>query len=75
MASILKTAIDVSQAEPEITFDPYPRRIGLQWRVIATYRGGRKEQIIGFATQAEAIEWLASEGCQAWGMARLIARS
>ena len=28
MASILKTAIDLSQAEPEITFDPYPLGLG-----------------------------------------------
>ena len=44
MASILKAAIDLSQAEPEITFDPYPRRIGLQWRVIATYRAAKKSK-------------------------------
>jgi len=64
----------MAQPEPEITFDPFPRRIGLEWRVIATYQNGQKEHITGFASQAEALEWLASNSCQAWRMARLIAR-
>jgi hypothetical protein len=46
----------------------------MQWRVIATHPSGQKEHIIGFATEAEAIDWLASKGSQAWRMARLIAR-
>jgi hypothetical protein len=46
----------------------------MQWRVIATPPSGQKEHIIGFATEAEAINWLASKGSQAWRMARLIAR-
>jgi hypothetical protein len=46
----------------------------MQWRVIATHPSGQKEYIIGFATKAVAIDWLASKGSQAWRMARLIAR-
>jgi len=64
----------VTEIEPEITFHPYPRRIGLQWRVIATLPNGQKEQISGFESHAEAVEWLASDSCQAWCIARLIAR-
>lgn len=64
----------MTQIEPEITFDPYPRRIGLQWRVIATLPSGQKEHISGFESKAEAVEWLASDGSQAWRTARLIAR-
>ena len=64
----------MASTDHEITFDPYPRRIGAQWRVIATHSSGQKEHITGFASEREAIEWLASKGCQAWRMARLIAR-
>jgi hypothetical protein len=64
----------MAQPEPEISFDPFPRKIGLEWRVIATHSSGQNKHITGFATEAEAIEWLVSKGCQGWGMARLIAR-
>ncbi len=64
----------MAQLKSEIVFDPNPRRIGLQWRVVATHSNGQKEHISGFADQAEALEWLASNSCQAWRMARLIAR-
>ena len=65
---------DVARTEPEIIFEPRPRRIGLEWRVIATHSGGQKEHIAGFANEAEAMQWLASNSSQAWRMARLIAR-
>ncbi len=61
-------------AAPEIRFEPRPRRIGMQWRVVATYANGQKGQITGFASEAEAVAWLASDACEAWRMARLIAR-
>jgi hypothetical protein len=64
----------MDQPEPEIIFEPRPRRIGMQWRVVAIYSNGQKEHISGFADQAEALEWLASDSCQAWRLARLIAR-
>ena len=65
---------DIAQTEREMTFEPKPRRIGLEWRVIATYPGGQKEHIAGFANESEAIQWLASNSCQTWRMARLAAR-
>jgi hypothetical protein len=64
----------VTQIEPQIIYDPYPRRIGLQWRVIATLPNGQKEHISGFESKAEAAEWLASDSSQAWRIARLMAR-
>ena len=51
---------NMAQTKPEMTFEPEPRRIGLEWRVIATYPGGQKEHITGFANEAEAMQWLAS---------------
>lgn len=64
----------MDQPEPEIIFDPLPRRIGMQWRVVATHSNGQREHIAGFADQAEALKWLASNSCQAYRLARLIAR-
>ncbi len=66
----------MSSSDREIIFEfeAKPLRIGLEWRVIATYPSGQKEQITGFASEAEAIGWLASKGSQAWRMARFIAR-
>ena len=64
----------MAQTKPEIIFEPKPRRIGLEWRVVATYPSGQKEHIAGFASEAEATEWLASNSSQAWRMARLMAR-
>ncbi len=60
--------------KPEIAFEPKPRRIGLEWRVIASYPSGQKEHITGFASEAEAVAWLESNSSQAWRVARLMAR-
>ena len=57
----------------EIIFEPKPRKIGREWRVVATYPSGQKEHITGFASEGEAIEWLASKSSQVWRMARFIA--
>ncbi|MGO9683446.1 MAG: hypothetical protein ACLPTZ_12820 [Beijerinckiaceae bacterium] len=48
----------------EIIFEPKPRKIGREWRVVATYPSGQKEHITGFASEGEAIEWLASKSSQ-----------
>jgi hypothetical protein len=53
-----------------VTFDPKPQRSGTGWYVVATYPDGRQEHILGFKTEAEAVEWLASSRCQAWLKAR-----
>ena len=42
--------------------------------MVAIHSNGQKEHISGFADQAEALEWLASNSCQVWRVARLMAR-
>jgi hypothetical protein len=64
----------MTSTDHEIVFEPKPRKIGLEWRVIATYSSGQEEHITGFSSERAAIEWLASNACQTWRMARLIAR-
>ena len=51
---------NMAQPKSEIVFDPEPRKIGLQWRVVVIHSNGQKEHISGFADRAEALEWLAS---------------
>ncbi len=50
-----------------VTFDPKPIRIGGAWGLVATHAlSGQQEHIVGFHTETEAEEWLASKGCKAW---------
>jgi hypothetical protein len=58
------------KSDPKITFEPRPLKVGTEWHVVATYPRGQKEHIAGFHSEAEAIEWIASESCQAWLRAR-----
>jgi hypothetical protein len=51
----------------EVAFDPEPIRAGVVWGLVATHAlSGQQEHIIGFHSETEAREWLASEGCKAW---------
>jgi hypothetical protein len=60
----------MAKNDPKITFEPKPLKVGPEWHVVATYPRGQKEHITGFHSEAEAIEWIAGEGCQAWLRAR-----
>jgi hypothetical protein len=52
-----------SMAKPagEITLSPQPVKFGAQWHVVGTYPGGQQEHITGFKTQADALDWIATE--------------
>jgi hypothetical protein len=50
-----------------VTFNPRPIRLGLAWGLVATHAlSGQQEHIVGFHTETEAKEWLASKGYRAW---------
>ena len=50
-----------------VTFDPKPIRLGVAWGLVATHAlSGQQEHIVGFHSETEAKEWLASKGCKAW---------
>jgi hypothetical protein len=51
----------------KVTFDPQPIRVGVAWGLVATHAlSGQQEHIVGFHTETEAKEWIASKGCKAW---------
>ena len=51
----------------EVTFKPKPILVGAAWALVATHAlSGQREQVIGFYSETEAKEWLASKGCKAW---------
>jgi len=51
----------------KVTFNPKPIRLGLAWGLVATRAlSGQQENIVGFHTETEAKEWLASKGYRAW---------
>ncbi|HTV27910.1 MAG TPA: hypothetical protein VMF32_09020 [Xanthobacteraceae bacterium] len=42
------------------------RSFGGSWQLIATHPSGHQEDIAGFHTETEAIDWLSSSACAAW---------
>jgi hypothetical protein len=50
----------------EVTFDPRPINVGVEWCIVATYPSGKKEHIAGFRSDEDAREWFAGRGRQAW---------
>jgi hypothetical protein len=56
-----------------VTFNPRPILVGAAWALVATHAlSGQREQFIGFHSETEAKEWLASKGCKAWLGPRII---
>jgi hypothetical protein len=54
-----------------VTFDQRPIRNGGTWALLAVHGlSGQREDVVGFHCAEEAIEWLGSNGCQAWLRAR-----
>ena len=45
----------------EITLAAQPVKVGAQWHVVGTYPGGQQEHITGFKTEADALDWIATE--------------
>ena len=51
----------------KVRFDQSPIRIGGAWALLAVHGlSGQQEDVVGFHCPEEAIEWLASNGCEAW---------
>jgi len=59
-------------------FDQHPLKLGRAWYIVATYPDGGKEQIFGFKSEAETLDWIGSEASQKWiklRLSKLIQRS
>jgi hypothetical protein len=50
----------------KITFMPRRLKDDTEWCVVATYPTGHREHITGFKSEAEALDWIASDRCQTW---------
>jgi hypothetical protein len=51
----------------KIIFDPAAIQMGVKWHVRAVYPGNQfVEHIAGFASEAAAKEWIASDDAKAW---------
>jgi hypothetical protein len=50
----------------KIIFDPAPIKMGVAWHVRAVYPNNRGEHITGFASEAAAKEWIASDAAKEW---------
>jgi hypothetical protein len=50
----------------KIVFDPVPIKFGVVWHVRAMYPNDQAEHIPGFASEAAAKEWIASDDAKAW---------
>lgn len=38
--------------------EPFPDKEGTGWHVIVRFDGGRERRIEGFASKAEAVDWI-----------------
>jgi hypothetical protein len=57
----------MADSADKVIINPKPIRLGLAWGLVATHAlSGQQEQIVGFHTETEAKEWLASKGYRAW---------
>jgi hypothetical protein len=56
----------MSDVHDKISFEPQRMRIGPEWCVKATFPDGYTEQIVGFLTEAEAIEWIEGDQSKQW---------
>jgi hypothetical protein len=56
----------------KIIFDPAPVQMGVMWHVRAVYPGSQVvEHITGFASEAAAKEWIASDDAKEWASPRI----
>jgi len=59
-------AFSMAISTDNVVFDREPLKVDRLWAVVATHPSGQQEHIVGFHTEAEAREWRASVGCEAW---------
>jgi hypothetical protein len=59
-------AFSMAISTDNVVFDREPLRVDRLWAVVATHPSGQQEHIVGFHTEAEAREWRASVGREAW---------
>jgi hypothetical protein len=44
--------------------EPFPDKAGTGWHVLIRYHDGHERRIEGFATKAEAVDWITANATQ-----------
>jgi hypothetical protein len=60
----------VENSAENISFEPRPLKLGAEWLIVATWPNGKVENITGFTTESEAINWIGSSKQLEWLKAR-----
>jgi hypothetical protein len=48
----------MAESHEQPVMEPFPDKTGTGWHVIVRYREGHERRIEGFATKAEAVDWI-----------------
>ena len=61
-----KVGIVGFMADPEElpVMEPFPDKVGTGWHVVIRYHEGHERRIEGFATKAEAVDWITENATQ-----------
>jgi hypothetical protein len=49
---------NMADSDEKPVMEPFPDKTGTGWHVIIRYHEGHERRIEGFATEAEAVEWI-----------------
>ena len=63
-AAILAHIARMTKPHEEPVMEPFPDQTGTGWHVIIRYHGGHERRIEGFATKAEAVDWIEANATQ-----------
>lgn len=54
----------MTHPEERPVMEPFPDKTGTGWHVVIRYRGGHERRIEGFASKAEAVDWIEANATQ-----------
>ena len=63
-AAILAHIARMTKPREEPVMEPFPDQTGTGWHVIIRYHEGHERRIEGFATKAEAVDWIEANATQ-----------
>jgi hypothetical protein len=69
LASLASLARDVilrlmANSDEKPVIEPFPNKEGTGWHVVIRYHAGHERRIQGFATKAEAVDWITENSAQ-----------
>jgi hypothetical protein len=57
-AAALAHTLAMTHSEETPVMEPFPDKTGTGWHVVIRYREGHERLIEGFASKAEAVDWI-----------------